>query len=133
MSTPKLPSKSFDEKSTSAAHVHGGKKGDADVYVRSAVDVELLDESHGDDALKLVGTRRRAEFSEEYNRALRIKLVSFFPHLSESTLIGTFANVGSMDSSALRCCIFYSVSVSTSTSLPQARPLINAHTATKLR
>lgn len=40
----------------------------------------------GDEALKLVGTKRSVEFSEEYNNALRRKLVrqSFFVLASNS-------------------------------------------------
>ena len=37
----------------------------------------IVDSEEGDEALKLVGRERRAEFSEEYNRKLRWKLVRF--------------------------------------------------------
>lgn len=45
---------------------------------KQAVDTEtvsVLDSVHGDEALELVGHERTAEFSEEYNRRLRRKLV----------------------------------------------------------
>ena len=57
------------------------KEDQAVVNVKSAAvddraDSESLDVLNGDEALKLVGTWRRAEFSDEYNRRLRRKLVS---------------------------------------------------------
>lgn len=39
------------------------------------VTVSVADSVEGDEALKLVGRERTAEFSEEYNRKLRRKLV----------------------------------------------------------
>lgn len=60
------------------------REGQVTVDVKSAAvddraDAESLDALHGDEALKLVGTWRRAEFSDEYNRRLRRKLVSRTP------------------------------------------------------
>ena len=44
-----------------------------------------LDLSVGDEALKLVGARRIAEFSEEYNLKLRRKLVGMVQSIVGST------------------------------------------------
>lgn len=38
--------------------------------------VSVMESTEGDEALKLVGRERTAQFSEEYNRGLRRKLVS---------------------------------------------------------
>ena len=42
--------------------------------------VSLVDSSDGDEALKLVGRERQVQFSEEYNRKLRNKLVKCKKH-----------------------------------------------------
>lgn len=54
-----------------------------DFFEKRSYDAEvasLADSSDGDEALKLVGRERTAEFSEEYNRKLRNKLVLHLPH-----------------------------------------------------
>ena len=61
--------------------VDGSEKGSAsrDDEKRSHEDEEIasvIDSVEGDEALKLVGRERTAQFSEEYNRKLRRKLVS---------------------------------------------------------
>ena len=43
---------------------------------KSSGSPSLFDVSKGDEALQVVGIERTAEFSEEYNRKLRRKLVS---------------------------------------------------------
>lgn len=42
------------------------------------VTVSVADSVEGDEALKLVGRERTTQFSEEYNRKLRRKLVRIF-------------------------------------------------------
>ena len=62
--------------------VDGSEKGSAsrDDEKHSREDEEIasvIDSVEGDEALKLVGRERTAQFSEEYNRRLRRKLVSY--------------------------------------------------------
>ncbi len=57
------------------------RKSDASIEEKIAPDAEKVsiasvDVSRGDEALRLVGIERSAEFSEEYNLRLRRKLVS---------------------------------------------------------
>lgn len=61
---------STQESEKGSAPRDGEKGNEADVEIASVVD-----EKDGDEALKLVGRERAAEFSEEYNRKLRRKLV----------------------------------------------------------
>lgn len=53
------------------------EKRSLDAEVRDEkVGVETINSENGDEALRLVGTVRTAQFSEEYNLKLRRKLVS---------------------------------------------------------
>ena len=65
--------------STEQKSIHESDQGlSRDDEKCSRVDVEALSTIHsldGDEALKLVGTERTVQFSEEYNRRLRRKLV----------------------------------------------------------
>ena len=60
-----------DEKRSSTAS--GDEK-----HVYETETVSVTDSSDGDEALKLVGREREAQFSEEYNLKLRRKLVRLF-------------------------------------------------------
>ena len=80
----------------------------------SRVDEEVasvVDSFDGDEALKLVGRERTAQFSDEYNRKLRRKLV-----LRSSLLCvdGTDSGLGPYHSAAMCCCLLHTVSVSSS-------------------
>lgn len=74
--------------------------------------VSVMESTEGDEALKLVGRERTAQFSEEYNRRLRRKLVSVIVLGRENgNLMRCAPRVGSRNSSSLRCSVFYAVSV----------------------
>lgn len=68
------------------SHIEVGRASDEKIDLASPVDEKSLtvkvsaheasfDANNGDEALELVGMRRTAQFSEEYNRRLRKKLV----------------------------------------------------------
>ena len=65
------------------ASLHDRKSLDTDEKTRSRdeekdaydVTVSVAESTEGDEALKLVGKERTAQFSEEYNKKLRRKLV----------------------------------------------------------
>lgn len=73
------------------------------------VSVQSIDSRDVDEALGLVGMRRTAEFSEEYNKKLRRKLVCqsaalHLPIVNHSTGLG--------HSSAMCSCLLHAISVS---------------------
>lgn len=51
-------------------------KHSAEVSMDEKVSTDSIDLGNGDEALRLIGIERTAQFSEEYNLALRRKLVS---------------------------------------------------------
>jgi hypothetical protein len=51
---------------------------DAEARDEKVADTVTINSVEGDEALRLVGTARTAQFSEEYNRKLRRKLVGVF-------------------------------------------------------
>jgi MFS transporter, ACS family, allantoate permease len=62
------------------ASLEAEKKSSSSVDEKRAADAEVVsvdDTLNGDEALQLVGRERTEQFSEEYNRRLRRKLVSF--------------------------------------------------------
>ena len=71
----------------SLQHRKSLEKRDSDEHTRSQdekdafdpeVSVSIADTGDEDEALKLVGRERAAQFTEEYNRKLRRKLVCMF-------------------------------------------------------
>lgn len=63
--------KSLQESEKGSASREDEKRSQLDEEV-----VSVVDTSEGDEALELVGRERTAQFTEEYNKKLRRKLVS---------------------------------------------------------
>lgn len=82
-----------------------------EVLVETLNEKSSLDIQDGDEALRLIGAERTAQFSEEYNLKLRRKLVRplflYFVDMSMSTLL-----LGHDNSAVMRCCVLHPVSVS---------------------
>lgn len=70
----------------------------------------VIDSFEGDEALQLVGRERTANFSEEYNKRLRRKLVNM-SSLMASLLELASRFLGFRDSTTLRSCILHAVLV----------------------
>lgn len=70
-----LVSQDSDKKEKRSHSVHESSDEKKHATEESA-DVAVYEAGNGDEALKLVGTERTTEFSEEYNAKLRRKLVS---------------------------------------------------------
>lgn len=74
-------------------------------------DANSFNPTDGDEALRLIGVERTTEFTEEYNRKLRRKLVhSQFDCFRNMLTI--LLRSGSADSAYMCCRIFHTVSVS---------------------
>jgi ACS family allantoate permease-like MFS transporter len=58
------------------AEKRASKKDSVDVQEKAVDEQTSFDQSHGDDALQLVGSQRTTQFSEAYYARLRRKLVS---------------------------------------------------------
>lgn len=84
------------------------EKHDADISVIES----QSDLSQQDEALKLVGRERQAEFSDEFNRRLRRKLVSLWSCrlMEEHTL--TVLRPGLVDSTPMRRGLLHAILVS---------------------
>ena len=71
-----LPSSTSDRKSPVPSDEKPGPASTEDEkQVYESQTISLVDSSDGDEALKLVGREREVQFSDEYNRKLRNKLV----------------------------------------------------------
>ena len=70
-----------------------------------------LDLNDGDEALRLIGTERTTQFSEEYNAKLRRKLVLLSPIWWIFELIANFIAIGLAGPSSLRRRLLHSVLV----------------------
>ncbi|KAL0576241.1 hypothetical protein V5O48_005751 [Marasmius crinis-equi] len=77
-----MSSSPFDEKRTSVNEKHDS--------ISKSTSKDSIDLSAGDEALKLVGTKRTAEFSEEYNLKLRRKLDLLVPPICASVYFTQF-------------------------------------------
>ncbi|KDQ64845.1 hypothetical protein JAAARDRAFT_188129 [Jaapia argillacea MUCL 33604] len=64
---------------------------------QSAVSISELDSNGGDEALRLVGKERTAEFSEEYNERLRRKLDLWIPPLCAAVYFTQFLDKTSLN------------------------------------
>ncbi len=73
--------------------------------------VSIVDSSDGDEALQLVGKERTAEFSDEYNRKLRRKLVRSYVFYFTMTSADHIYISGSSHTPALCCSVFHAVLV----------------------
>ena len=65
---------SSTERKSAEASLKGSQ--DDEKHSRDEEVISVVDSIEGDEALKLVGRERTAQFSDEYNRKLRWKLVS---------------------------------------------------------
>ena len=90
-----------DEKRSSTAS--GDEK-----HVYETETVSVTDSSDGDEALKLVGREREAQFSEEYNLKLRRKLVRLFISHRTATIP---LRTGSRNPAHLRRGLLHAISV----------------------
>lgn len=70
----------------------------------------VVDSVDGDEALHLVGRERTSQFSEEYNKRLRRKLVRFTQASSDSGMVLKIAP-GLRDPSTLCSCVLHAVLV----------------------
>lgn len=96
--------KSLDEKMQS-------RDEEKDAYDVAVSESEVpVEKAEGDEALKLVGRERTAQFTEEYNKKLRRKLVRFCFHIPTSDSALT-RSAGLDHPPSMRCGVLHAVLV----------------------
>lgn len=110
-----LPSSTNDRKSPVPSDEKPGPSSTEDEkQIYESQTISLVDSSDGDEALKLVGREREVQFSDEYNRKLRNKLVRAFILYLEMAgphHLPNFGYLGSYHPPIVCCCIFHAIPV----------------------